>query len=236
MKIKLFLSAALFLAATFSSTAQTCNTTLKSKSGKVYSASPGVIQVSNIKGKSVTVKIKKTGGKAETQVNFYINGVMQPKVANFENGSYKNPNWTVRTFPNMQGKSLKVKVVNQSVANTFSYTCRIIGKTSNLMNGASTVTGNLAGNTKKTIYTKSGCTNKTKVTIRRTSGKARATYRVWQKMPNGSWSEMLNQNGTIEKTESIQVINIPTNRALKIEVKNVSVGNFFGYRMTARVG
>lgn len=236
MKIKLLLSAMLFVAATFTTTAQTCNKQIKSKTGKVYSAAPGVIEVSNIKGSSVTVKIKKTAGKAETQVNFYINGAMQPKVVNFDNGTYKNPKWTVRTFNNVQGKKLTVKVVNQSVANTFSYDCRIIGKTSNLLNGATRVTGNLAGNTKKTIYTKSGCTNKTKITIVQTSGKARATYRVWAKQANGQWSELLNKNGTIEKAEKSKTIIVNTNKQLKVEVKNVSIGNMFGYRITAKVG
>ena len=127
--------------------AQTCPTVLKSKTGKVYSANPGIVKTV-AHSSQATVRIKKTGGKAETQVNIYINNVQQPNPIEFDNGPRIAKGWKTRTLSNVDGKEIKVQIVNQSVANTISYKVQIEGESKSITTTNGPTDGRLAGQTK----------------------------------------------------------------------------------------
>ncbi len=76
---------------------------MTSKTGTVYSAIPGTM-TATATSDQVTIKIRKTGGRAETQVNVYINNVMQSNPIEYDNGSYKPSGWQSRTLNNVNGK------------------------------------------------------------------------------------------------------------------------------------
>lgn len=229
--ITLVLAAIFMLPLTTS--AQTCSRVLKSKTGKVYSANPGTfsaVATSN----QVTVKIRKTAGRAETQVNIYVNGQMQSNPIEYDNGTYIPSGWQTRTLNNVSGKTIMVKVVNQSVANTFSYEGRIEGNSNNVTTTGDKVSGRLLGQTNKTIYTNPSCTGKARIIVRRTDGNARGNIRVWQKIGT-QWQLMNNHTYTLERSQDKKIFVVNSNRKLKIELRNVSVGNTLSYIMNALV-
>ncbi|QIE59182.1 hypothetical protein G5B37_06295 [Rasiella rasia] len=209
--------------------AQTCTSTLKSRSGTVMAAGPAKITFTATSN-SVRVSINKTGGKAKTTVNIYANGSFKDRII-FENG--RDTPTKAKTIPGVLGKTIRVDIVNQSVGNKFKYSMQATGSTSNLAVGGKK-TGRLLGNQKKTIETRSSCTNKTKVTIKRTAGKARGTVRVWKKV-GSSWVE--HSSNTFERSQprNEMVLNLNGNHKFKIELKNISIGNTFSYSMDAKV-
>lgn len=216
-----------------SSSFEGCSQTIKYKTGVVYSVSPGILQ-KRATSNSVTVKVKKTSGRAETQVNIYVNGQFKKKIE-FDNGNY-NTQYRTRTLNNVRGKTIKVEIVNQSAANTFGYTARIIGKRKSVTQDGKAINGSLpVGQMKKTFETVASCTNKTNVKItlkRRTIYNARGTVRVYKKSGNG-WTRILSE--TIEANQSNWNHTFNTNKKLKIELKNISVGNRMDYKMNALV-
>ena len=213
-------------------TAQTCATTLKSKTGKVYSANPATI-TTTASSDQVVVRIKKTAGRAETQVNIYINNVQQSNPIEYDNGTYIPSGWQTRTLNNVNGKTIKVKVVNQSVGNTFSYSLKIDGRKRSIASTGGKVDGTLIGQQNKTIYTNGSCTPKTQIIVRRRSGNARGNIRVWEKRSNGSWVRLDQYTTTLEQNQDKKIFVVNSNRKLKVELRNVSVGNTLGYRMNA---
>ncbi|MEL6812774.1 MAG: hypothetical protein AAFP76_15710 [Bacteroidota bacterium] len=212
--------------------AQTCPTTLKSKTGKVYSANPGTFKATATSDQ-VTVRIRKTAGRAETQVNIYVNNVMQSNPIEYNNGTYIPSGWQTRTLNNVNGKEIKVKVVNQSVGNTFSYEASINGQRRSISSNGGRVDGTLLGQQNKTIYTNGSCTQRTRVVIRRRGGRARANIRVWEKRANGTWRALSQHNQTFERNDNDASFTVNSSRKLKIELRNVSVGNTIQYRMNA---
>ncbi len=229
----------LLIATAFSFTAngQTCNRLLKSKTGKVYSVSPGVVSVV-APDNSITVKIRKTAGRAETQVNFYIDNVQQPsKKIEYDNGPHIPSGWQSRTLTGVKNKTVKVEIVNQSVGNTFSYELKMTGPSKNLTRDNRKYTGTLMGQMNKTMYTKSSCTGKARIIVRRTGGNARATIRVWEKRSNGSWRSLNNFSQTFEKNQrgNKKIFVVNSNKELKVELRNISVGNRFEYILNALV-
>ena len=229
---KVTLVAFMVAAFSFQTNAQTCSTTIKSKTGKVYSANPANI-VTTATSNQVTVKIKKTAGRAETQVNVYINNVMQPNPIEYNNGTYIPSGWQTRTLSNVNGKTIKVKVVNQSVANTFSYSLKILGNSRSIASTGGLVDGTLIGQQNKTIYTNGSCTPKTQIIVRRRSGNARGNIRVWEKRNNGTWAFLSQYTTTLERGVNKKIFVVNSNKKLKVELRNVSVGNTIGYRMNA---
>ena len=230
-RVSILITLIALCAAPFTTSAQTCSTTLTSKSGTVYSANPANI-TTTATSNQVTIKVRKTGGRAETQVNVYVNNVMQSNPIEYDNGTYIPSGWQTRTLNNVNGKQIKVKIVNQSVANTFKYEAKIDGKSSNITTTGDKVTGRLMGQTNKTIYTKASCTGKARIIVRRTDGKARGNIRVWQKVGN-SWSLMNNHTYTFEKNQDKKIFVVNSNKRLKVELRNVSVGNTISYVMNA---
>ena len=213
----------------FSTTAQTCSTTIKSKNGTVLSANPAKIQFTATSN-SVRIEVDKTAGKAKTTVNIYADGTFKDRMI-FENG--RDTPKMHKNISGVNGKTIRVDIVNQSVANKFTYKMKATGSSSNLAKGGKK-TGHLLGNQKKTLETRSSCTNKTKVIIKRTAGKARATVRVWKKVGN-SWVE--HSSNTFERSQpkNTMTLNLNGNHNFKVELKNISVGNTFSYSMDAKV-
>lgn len=200
-----------------------CKKTLTSRTGTVMAAGPAK-QSFKATGSSVTVKVQKTGGRAQTIVNIYVNNVRK-KFIPFTNGNYtKTKSVVVPTSPN---QNVRVEIVNQSVGNKFQYKLTCTGPAPASLGS---VSGNLVGQAKKTQTFDRVCTSKNKIniTIRRTSGQARGTVIV-KKNGRQVDSKVLNNNQSR--------MNLSYNNAkgarYTVELKNVSVGNRLGYRMSA---
>ncbi len=209
--------------------AQSCTSTLKTRSGTVMAGGPAKTTFTATSN-SVRISVNKTGGKAKTTVNIYANGSFKDRMI-FENG--RDTPTKAKTITGVSGKSIRVDIVNQSVANKFKYSMKATGSTTNLAIGGRK-TGRLLGNQKKTLETNASCTNKTRVTIKRTSGRARGTVRVWRKVGN-SWVE--HSSDTFERSQprNEMVLTLNGNNKFKVELKNISIGNTFSYTMDARV-
>lgn len=227
---KVFLLSVFALGITFTSISQTCPTTLATKSGTVYSANPGTFKA-NSSGNEVTVSVRKTDGRAETQVNIYVNNVFKGKIE-FDNGNYTTQ-YRTKTVTGAANKEVKVEIVNQSVGNTFKYDAKIEGSNRSLMTTGGPETGNLVGQTQKTVTSEGSCTNRAKVIVRRESGNARGTVRVYEKTGT-SWSNNPIESVTFEANETEKIITINSNKDLKVELKNISVGNMLGYKMNVQ--
>ncbi|KAA3620312.1 MAG: hypothetical protein DWP94_12840 [Flavobacterium sp.] len=204
---------------------------MTSKTGTVYSANPGTL-TTTATSNQVTIRIKKTGGRAETQVNVYVNNVMQSNPIEYDNGTYIPSGWQTRTLNGVNGKQIKVKIVNQSVANTFKYEAKIQGNSNNVTTTGNKVSGRLLGQTNKTIYTNPSCTGKARIIVRRTDGRARGNIRVWEKRGT-SWVLLNNHTYTFEQRQDKKIFVVNSNRKLKVELRNVSVGNKLHYIMNA---
>lgn len=217
---------------TSNATFKGCSATLGNKTGEVFSVAPGILKA-RATSKSVTVKVKKTGGRAETQVNIYVNGALRrAKKIEFDNGNYSTQ-YKKRVLNNVKGKMIKVEIVNQSVANTFKYNAKIEGFNKSIVKGGNApIKGILPGQIKKSIETIGSCTGKTRVIIRRQSGQARGTIRVYEKRGSG-WSSTAIKSVTFERNETKKIFVVNSNKKLKIELKNISVGNMLGYKMNA---
>ena len=130
-KVSILITVVALCATSFTTFAQTCSRELTSKTGTVYSANPGTM-TTTATSDQVTIKIRKTGGRAETQVNVYVNNVMQSNPIEYDNGTYIPSGWQSRTLNNVNGKQIKVRIVNQSVGNTFKYQAKINGNSKNI--------------------------------------------------------------------------------------------------------
>jgi hypothetical protein len=209
-----------------------CNRSLTNKNGEVFSVAPGILTTKATSDK-VTISIKKTGGRAETQVNIYVNNVLkQNKKIEFDNGAFTT-NYKNRILSGVKGKTIKVEIVNQSVANSFKYTAKIVGKVKSLMSDRKPATGTLIGQGFKNVTTKVSCTGKTKIVIRRTGGKARGTIRIFEQKSNGSYTKLL-KSETFEKNDSKKEFIMNSSKKLKIELKNISVGNTLKFKINAK--
>jgi hypothetical protein len=208
-----------------------CKTSLASKKGEVYSVSPAFITTKATSNK-VTVKVKKTGGRAKTTVNIYVNNILQQdKRIIFETGKDKTP-FIERDLYGVKGKIIKVEIVNQSVGNTFKYIAKIIGKSKNLIKGGKPVSGTLIGQASKNVFTNKSCTQKTKIIVKRTGGNARGTIRIYEFTGNGNYTRLL-KSETFESNQNKKEFLMNSSKKLKIEVKNISVGKLLKYKINA---
>jgi len=208
-----------------SSSFKGCNTNLVSKQGEVFSVNPGYL-TTKATSDQVTVKVKKTGGRAKTTVNIYANNSLKKRII-FENGSYTTP-YKQRVLNNVKNKNIKVEIVNQSVGNTFKYNAVISGKRKNVMKSGKPVSGTLIGQGFKIANIDKSCTGKTKIIVRRTGGIARGTIRVLEVPSNRQLKSI-----TFERNDKKKEIIINSNKPLKVELKNVSVGNLLKYKINA---
>lgn len=204
-----------------------CTKTIKARTGTVYGGGPAKTTF-RANENTVEINVTKTGGRAQTIVNIYVNGQMQQgKSLTFQNGNYSNTTKTA-TISGVRGKEIRVDIVNQSVGNKFEYRLKATAETKDLGSDQ----GNLAGQGKKTMTLGISCDNNASITVRRTGGTAKAIVKV---MRMGGQS--LNGGGTVIDNNQSS-ITIPVsgvrNQRLRVEVKNVSVGNFFKFNMSAQ--
>ncbi len=205
-----------------------CTTNLASKTGEVFSVAPGFL-TTKATSDNVTIRVKKTGGRAKTTVNIYVNNVLKKRII-FENG--RDFPQKERKLSGVKGKNIKVELVNQSVGNSFRYNAKIIGKRKSVMKNGKQVTGTLIGQGFKNVITNKSCTGKTKITVRRTGGNARGTIRIYESTGNGHFTRLL-KSKTFEANQSKKEFLIPSSKKLKIELKNISVGNTLSYKINA---
>ena len=212
-----------------------CSTTLKEKTGTVRAAVPARIKVTPTSN-SVTIKIKKTGGRAATQVSFYVNNTMRvQKTEQYVNGNFTESQYRTITLNNVQNKEVKVEVVNQSVGNKFMYSMKIDGESNVLSSTGSKLQGTLVPQQNKTIFSNASCTNQTRMIVRRNGGKARANIRVWEQLSNGTWRRMDQHTKTLEKDQDKKIFIVNSSNPLKLELRNVSAANRLTYTLNAVV-
>lgn len=197
-----------------------CSKVLKTRTGTVMAGGPAKTTLTPT-GNSITVKVAKTSGRAQTIVNIYVNNVRKSYIE-FNNGNYTNTK--SKTISGVRGKSVRIEIVNQSVGNKFGYKLTVTGVTNNLGSG----NANLAGQGQKTITFSRACKNKVTIKLTRTGGRARANVFIYK---NGSKV----YDGVIDKTENgfTKVYSGANNATYKVVVKNVSVGNFFKFTALA---
>lgn len=196
-----------------------CTRTLASKSGTVYAGGPVKINLKPTSS-SITVKVNKTDGKAQTIVNIYVNNVRKGYIQ-FNNGKYTTSK--SKTISGVKGKSVRVEVINQSVGNKFKYSLTVKGVTNALGSGS----GNLAGQVKKTITFDRACKNNAKITVRRTNGNARANVYFYRNNVKVGEAIMDPNQTKIERS-----FGGANGKTFKVEVKNISVGNTIRFSAT----
>lgn len=202
--------------------------TYVNKTGKVYSANPGSSKFTATTDE-VTIKVSKTGGKAETQVSVYVNGVFTKKIE-FDNGRYTSTK--TKTISGVRNKEVKVKIVNQSLANTFSYRLVCTGVETNvcpkvLENYNGTV---YAGGPKRFTLTPK-CGN-LELRVSKTGGKAETQVSVYVNNVFQQNKKMEFDNGRYSKTKTVTLHDV-MNKTVRVEIVNQSVTNKFKYRFTA---
>ena len=211
-----------------SRTFKKCPTNLASKAGEVFSVAPGILTTKATSDK-IFVVVEKTGGRAKTTVNIYVNNVLIKRMI-FENGrdflTKKEP------LNGVKGKNIKVEIVNQSVGNSFKYRAKIVGGRKNVMKNGKPVTGTLIGQAAKKTTTNKSCTGKTTIIVKRTGGNARATIRVYENTGNGNYTRLL-KSETFEANKNKKELLINSSKKLLIELKNISVGNMLKYKINA---
>ena len=198
-----------------------CTRTLKSRTGTVYAGGPAKTTLTP-NTDEITVKVAKTGGRAQTIVNIYVNGSRKSFIE-FNNGNYTSTK--TKRVTGVRGKTVRIEIVNQSVGNKFEYRLTVTGTTDALGNDS----GNLAGQGQKTVILDRACKNKVTITIRRTSGQARANVFIYK---NGAkiYDEVLDKN----ESRIVKTYSGANNAIYKVVIKNVSVGNFIGWSVNGR--
>ena len=208
------------------------------KKGSVYSLAPGIFEKFEAHYNRVDISVLKTGGRARTQVNIYLNNVYQGHLT-FENGDYKR----IQTYSlnNAKGKMVKVEIVNQSATNRFDYKLRLyhsqkrfLGKhTATLMPGKFTTN---KGNSNHTLHS---CTKKYKLTIKRKQGNAKIRIIVYySKKPltyNPLYTGNMNSNETT-KTIKVTVPEDSNGGQLYYTITNTDENNFVKVEVIGEVG
>jgi hypothetical protein len=216
----LFFSQTSYAANSLDNSFNGCIKTLKSRNGTVMAGGPAKTTFVST-AKDVTIVVTKTGGKAQTIVNIYVNNQKRTDIV-FNNG--KDTPTKRKIINNVQGKTIRIDIVNQSTANKFQYRLAAAGATNDLGD----MQGNLAGQGQKTTNLSSACTNQVRIVIRRTGGNARAN--VYVRLGNQTI-----KSEVFDKNQTTMTLNIPNahNKDYSVLVKNVSVGNWFKFKMDA---
>jgi hypothetical protein len=225
MKSKKMFWSCLFFCLVTASNAQTggCTTVLAERSGSVLPAAPARI-VANPNVNQVIIEVTKEPSGAETLAKIYINDVLTHTLS-FPNGVTYARTETY-TAQNVSGKEIKVVISNSSAALRSDYTCKIKATISSLVPGGNPVTGNLAGQTQKTVQLNHACGNQVRIVVRRTSGQAVGNIFIYQgNSQNPLESHILEK----EEDQKVIILNGSHNKNYRIVVKNQSIGNFLGY-------
>ncbi len=203
------------------------------KNGSVYSLAPGIFEKFEAHYNRVDVSVLKTGGRARTQVNIYLNNVYQGHLT-FENGDYKR----IETYSlnNAKGKTVKVEIVNQSATNRFDYKLRlyhsqkrqIYKSERTLLPGESYNTSTLS------------CTKKIKFTFKRKEGNAKFRFIAYHSNNRTIRAVNINSNETTKTVKLAypnedfdlhwKIINTDTNNYVKVEITE-DIGNFKGKKI-----
>ncbi len=212
-----------------------CEQVILKKSGVVHSVGPAVLKFFGTSHEA-TIHIKKTGGRAPAQVNVYVCGILRDEEnqqITFLNGKNTTPYHTIK-LKKVKGCPIRVEIVNQSVGNTFKYTAKILVKSRSLLKGPNTKGGggDLLGQGKSTFFITKSCTGKTKIIIERNGGRARATLIIYEQNSNGSYNSKLIDE-TILNDQRTETIELNTNKKLKIEIKNISIGKSLKFHIDA---
>ncbi len=200
-----------------------CTKTLVNRSGTVYSAGPAKESFRS-KSETLTIKVAKQDGRAETIANIYVDNVRK-KFLKFTNGKYTKTKTAV--LQNTKGKNVRIEIINQSVSNKFKYRLTVKGDAGNNLGMAS---GRLVGQTKKTQQFDRVCTSyrKIRISINRKGGTARGTVSVKK---NGRQIDSKVMGNRQDKL--VLSYGGASNAVYTVELKNVSVGNTLSYSMTA---
>ncbi|MCI4667535.1 MAG: hypothetical protein MRZ79_05185 [Bacteroidia bacterium] len=212
----------LFFMAQGTASAQ-CTKNIKSRTGTVYAAGPAKTTF-KATGNTVTVKVNKTGGRAETRVNVYANNQLK-KTYQFPNGNYSREK--VLAVNGVKNKTIRVDIINQSVGNKFEYRLNCFSAAPASLGS---VSGLLAGQGKKTQTFDRVCSSKKriKITVTRQGGQAKGIITV-KKNGRQIATRVFGKN---EKSVPLTYSNAG-NARYTVELKNVSVGNTIKYRMSA---
>jgi ribosomal protein S6E (S10) len=156
--------------------AQHCGmVTMYKSSGQVLSAKKGERSV-NSTANRVQVKIRKTGGRAQTDVRVYVDGQLINTNLNFANGNYTS-DWRTHLLTNVMGKNIMVQVDNRSVGHTFSYDIELEGNTNSLMFQGEPYDWSIGGsNNRRTLSMRQSCTGRAKISI---TARKRGNYSMW---------------------------------------------------------
>lgn len=210
---------------------------VKSATGKVYSVRKGDFFYIN-KGGIQQIKVRKTGGRAETQMKIYFDGrLLRNKKVEWDAGNFTDEGryTTVDLTGISTGRMLRIEFTNQSVGKTFSYKLKLLKeKTTLIKSDKDNISGTLLGKQKKTIYTNKPCGSRSFIDIWKYRGKARASVKVFEKRSDGTWRPLNQYSKTIEKNESDTEFYVNSSRELKIELRNLSVGNRFKYNVAVK--
>ncbi|MEO0898977.1 MAG: hypothetical protein AAFY71_21375 [Bacteroidota bacterium] len=220
--VSILISFVIALSFVFQGTTQAqCTKVLKSRTGTVYAAGPAKTTLRPTSN-SITVKVNKRGGRAQTIVNIYVNNVRK-KFINFNNGNYSSTKTAVIT--GVRNKNVRIDIVNQSVGNKFEYKLTVTGEAPASLGKLS---GNLVGQTQKTKTFDKSCKNNVRITVKRKSGQARASLVI--KKNGRVVQNFLFNNNTQNFSKSF-----PNSKDARytVELRNLSVGNRFGYEMSA---
>lgn len=98
---------------------QNCKTVIKTEEGTVFGGSPTQFIFSTTEDQ-VLISIQKTGGRAKTTVNFYVNNQMQKNKTIIFQGSNKKMTQQC-LLKGIQGKNIRVEIKNRAVGNKFDY-------------------------------------------------------------------------------------------------------------------
>lgn len=219
-----FLIVILFSINSFKANAQTCNAVMLSETGTVLSAKKGQVSVMSSADKA-TVKIKKTSGRAKTDVRVYVDGNLVNSDLNFANGNYTS-GYRTKVLNNVNGKNIMVQIDNKSVGHTFGYEVIIEGETRNIMNPPRLQTGKITYfNPVKHYKTKASCGNRTRVIVRRTKPGGAGIIAIREQDASKNFTVLIHAVH-LEAGDDRKIIDVNSKKKLQISISQKGTATF----------
>jgi hypothetical protein len=219
-----FLIVILFSINSFKANAQTCNAVMLSETGTVLSAKKGQVSVMSSADKA-TVKIKKTSGRAKTDVRVYVDGNLVNSDLNFANGNYTS-GYRTKVLNNVNGKNIMVQIDNKSVGHTFGYEVIIEGETRSIMNPAGLQTGKVTYFAAiKSYITNTSCGNRTRVIVRRTKPGGAGQIEIREQDASKNFT-VLKHRVNLEAGDDRKIIDVNSKQKLKISIIQMGTATF----------
>ncbi|MCV6630857.1 MAG: hypothetical protein OIF50_13485 [Flavobacteriaceae bacterium] len=200
-----------------------CPQVFKERSGRVMAAAPAKVRFEFTKG-PLTVRVKKTSGRARTQVIFFEDNQQKSRTIDFPSGKGNTNSWRTITFnypANSNAvKNMRVEIINQSVGHTFGYELELIGNNKSLQKTNGNYSGNIRPQQGSDFVLNRSCTGSAEIVIKK-SGFVDIAYWIYEKNGSG-WRIIPGKEGvlmdrrTTEKKETIQ-----SNRQTKVRIRNV---------------